>query len=176
MGRRGRDASSGRVGRIAERNSRLPSRASTVRSCAPIAQASARALAAAAFAMLAFSASAEPGRAAGPAAAADASPQHRAAAMLDRWEGCIDSAVREQARLNPSGGDIARLAEAGCAAHGAGMKPVLKEALRAMMFASSERQVGEQADVAFDVLRRHIRSRAASAADKIQAGRVEAGR
>jgi hypothetical protein len=112
----------------------------------------------------------------GSTAAAELSPQQQAATMLDGWESCIDAAVKEQARQNARSGSIARLAETGCASHGVAIKPVLKSALRAMMFSSSDREVSEQSDVAFGVLRRHIHSRAVSAANKIQAGQSAAGR
>jgi len=100
--------------------------------------------------------------------AAAQSPQQRAAAILGQWEACIKDAVQKSRSGSSKRPDqVAKNAEAQCASFDRALRPVVREALQAMMYSSSDGEVSTQTDVAMGVLRRHIHDRAQETAEKL---------
>jgi hypothetical protein len=87
-------------------------------------------------------------------------PAQAAAAVLGRWETCIDLTANFLARSALSSERSALKVQGRCLQFQDLVRAPLAESLRAMMYGASEQQVAAQTDVAVDALRRHIHARA----------------
>ncbi len=87
-------------------------------------------------------------------------PAQAAAAVLGRWETCIDLTANFLARSALSSERSALKVQGRCLQFQDLVRAPLAESLRAMMYGASEEQVSAQTDVAVNALRRHIHARA----------------
>ncbi|MFC3711437.1 hypothetical protein ACFOMD_02570 [Sphingoaurantiacus capsulatus] len=86
-------------------------------------------------------------------------PAQAAAAVLGRWETCIDLTANFLARSALSSERSALKVQGRCLQFQDLVRAPLAESLREMMYGASEEQVTAQTDVAVDSLRRHIHAR-----------------
>jgi hypothetical protein len=96
-------------------------------------------------------------------------PAQEAAALLGRWETCIDLAAQFMAYSALGSKRSVANVERKCATFEAQVRPVLARSLREMMYGSSDEEVARQTEVAVGALRRHIHARAVAAVARIRA-------
>ena len=95
-------------------------------------------------------------------------PAQAAAAVLGRWETCIDLTANFLARSALSSERSALKVQGRCLQFQDLVRAPLAESLRTMMYGASEEQVMAQTDVAVDALRRHIHARAIAQVKKVR--------
>lgn len=91
-----------------------------------------------------------------------------AAAVLGRWETCIDLTANFLARSALSSERSALKVQGRCLQFQDLVRAPLAESLRDMMYGSSEEQVAAQTDIAMNALRRHIHARAMAAVKRVR--------
>lgn len=109
-----------------------------------------------------------PAASAAPPAVPPLTPAQEAAALLGRWETCIDTSAQFLAFSSLGSKKSTAAVVRRCASFEALVRPVLARSLTDMMYGSSAEDVAKQTDVALEALRRHIQARATAAVARMR--------